>query len=143
MSADAPQAWTLSSVLFSARFRFLRSLLAATLHETAVDLYRRSDDSVSQVAGDLVNGRVVNLKRTLQLGGMPGPAFEAKLDTERGAGTGAIPPDTSGSRPARHHARAASRRLPELARLAGLRANGRDSVRWGRPHLRSDVVPQS
>jgi hypothetical protein len=84
MSAEAPQAWTLISVLFSSIP--LSQSLAATLHEVAVDLYRR-DDSVSQVAGDLVNGRVVNLKRTLQLGGITGPAFEAKLDTERGAGT--------------------------------------------------------
>lgn len=84
MSAEAPQTWTLISVLFSSIP--LSQSLAATLHEAAVDLYRR-DDSVSQVAGDLVNGRVVNLKRTLQLGGITGPAFEAKLDTERGAGT--------------------------------------------------------
>ncbi len=84
MPADASQAWTLISVLFSSIP--LSPSLAATLHEAAVDLYRR-DDSIGQVAGDLVNGRVVNLKRTMQLGAITGPAFEAKLDTERGAGT--------------------------------------------------------
>lgn len=85
MSADAPpQAWTLISVLFSSIP--LSSSLAATLHQTAVDLYRR-DEATGPVAGDLVNGRVVNLKKTMQLGGITGPAFEAKLDTERGSGT--------------------------------------------------------
>jgi hypothetical protein len=29
----------------------------------------------------------VNLKKTLQLGAISGPAFEAKLDTARGSGT--------------------------------------------------------
>jgi hypothetical protein len=84
MSAEATQTWTLISVLFSSIP--LSPSLAATLHEAAVDLYRR-DDSVGQVAGDLVNGRVVNLKRTLQLGAITGPAFEARIDTERGSGT--------------------------------------------------------
>jgi hypothetical protein len=84
MSADPAPSWTLISVLFSSIP--LSSSLAATLHEAALDLYRR-DDSVGQVAGDLVNGRIVNLRRTLQLGAITGPAFEAKLDTERGAGT--------------------------------------------------------
>jgi hypothetical protein len=84
MSAEATQAWTLISVLFSSIP--LSPSLAATLHEAAVDLYQR-DDSVGQVAGDLVNGRVVNLKRTLQLGAITGPAFEARIDTERGSGT--------------------------------------------------------
>lgn len=84
MSAEAPQAWTLISVLFSSIP--LSPTLGATLHEAAVELYRR-DDSVGQVAGDLVNGRVVNLKRTMQLGAITGPAFEATIDTERGSGT--------------------------------------------------------
>ncbi|WP_242342539.1 hypothetical protein [Anaeromyxobacter terrae] len=84
MPADASQSWTLISVLFSSIP--LSPSLAATLHEAAVDLYRR-DDSVGQVAGDLMSGRVVNLKKTMQLGAITGPAFEAKLDTERGAGT--------------------------------------------------------
>jgi hypothetical protein len=84
MSAEVPPRWTLISVLFSSIP--LTPSLAATLHQLAVDLYRR-DDAVGQVAGDLVNGRVTNLKKTLQLGGITGPAFEAKLDTERGAGT--------------------------------------------------------
>jgi hypothetical protein len=79
-----PNGWTLISVLFSSIP--LSSTLAATLHQAALELYRR-DEPVQQVAGDLVTGRVVNLKRTMQLGAITGPAFEAKLDTERGSGT--------------------------------------------------------
>jgi hypothetical protein len=79
-----PQAWTLISILLSTIP--LEASLAATLHEAALDLYRR-DAGVGQVGGDLVTGRVVNLKKTLQLGAITGPAFEAKLETARGSGT--------------------------------------------------------
>jgi hypothetical protein len=82
-SAETPR-WTLISVLFSSLP--LSSSLAATLHQAAVDLYRR-DDAFGPVAGELMNGRVVNLKKTMQLGAISGPAFEARLDTERGSGT--------------------------------------------------------
>ncbi len=82
MSAE-PQPWTLISVLFSSIP--LEPALAATLHQAALDLYR-TDGGMQQVAGELVSGRVVNLKKTLQLGAISGPAFEAKLDTARGSG---------------------------------------------------------
>ena len=81
--AQAANAWTLISVLFSNVP--LDPGLAATLHDTALDLYRR-DASVQQVAGDVLSGRVVNLKKTLQLGAISGPAFEATLETARGSG---------------------------------------------------------
>lgn len=84
MAEAAAPRWTLISVLFSSVP--LTPALAATLHEAALDLYRR-DEAAGQVAGDLVTGRVVNLKKTLQLGAISGPAFEAKLETERGSGT--------------------------------------------------------
>ena len=84
MSGETPRAWTLISVLFSSVP--LSATLAATLHETALDLYRR-DEPFRAVAGDLASGRVVNLRKTLQLGAITGPAFEAKLETERGSGT--------------------------------------------------------
>lgn len=84
MAIETPPGWTLISVLFSSVP--LSPALAATLHEAAVDLYRR-DAATGQVAGDLAQGHVVNLKKTLQLGAITGPAFEAKLDTARGAGT--------------------------------------------------------
>jgi hypothetical protein len=83
-SETPPPSWTLISVLFSSLP--LSPSLAATLHHAAVDLYRR-DEATGPVAGDLVNGRIVNLKRTMQLGAISGPAFEARLDTERGSGT--------------------------------------------------------
>lgn len=79
-----PHPWTLISVLLSTIP--LEAGLAATLHQAALELYRR-DGGVQQVAGELVNGRVLNLKKTLQLGAISGPAFEAKLDTARGSGT--------------------------------------------------------
>jgi hypothetical protein len=81
---DTPQRWTLISVLFSSVP--LSPSLAATLHQAALDLYQR-DEAVGQVGGDLANGRVVNLRKVLQLGAITGPAFEARLETERGAGT--------------------------------------------------------
>jgi hypothetical protein len=58
--AEAQNAWTLISVLFSS-IR-LDPGLAATLHDAALELYRR-DASVQQVAGDILSGRVVNLKK--------------------------------------------------------------------------------
>jgi len=83
VSAEA-RPWTLISVLFSTIP--LEPSLAATLHQAALELYR-SDEGIQQVAGELVNGRVVNLKKTWQLGAITGPAFEAKLETARGSGT--------------------------------------------------------
>jgi hypothetical protein len=82
MSAE-PDGWTLISVLFSTVP--LEPSLAATLHQTALELYR-TDGAVQQVAGDVVTGRVVNLRKTLQLGAITGPAFEATLETARGSG---------------------------------------------------------
>jgi hypothetical protein len=81
--ADEPHGWTLISVLIST-IPLDRSL-AATLHQTALELYR-TDGAVQQVGGDIVSGHVVNLKKTLQLGAITGPAFEARLDTARGSG---------------------------------------------------------
>jgi hypothetical protein len=84
VDATPVSRWTLISVLFSSVP--LSSALAATLHEAALELYRR-DEPTTPVAGELVTGRVVNLRRTMQLGAISGPAFEAKLETERGSGT--------------------------------------------------------
>lgn len=84
MSDSAPNRWTLISVLFSSVP--LSATLAATLHQAALDLYQR-DQPTGQVAGDLATGRVVNLRKTMQLGSISGPAFEARLETERGSGT--------------------------------------------------------
>jgi hypothetical protein len=84
MAEPAPPRWTLISVLFSSLP--LSPALAATLHEGALELYRR-DEPIGPVAGETVRGRIVNLRKTMQLGAISGPAFEARLDTERGEGT--------------------------------------------------------
>jgi hypothetical protein len=80
---QAPPYWTLISVLFSTQP--LTPSLAMTLHQTAYELYQRND-AVGQVAGDLISGKVRNLRKDVQLGGIAGPAFEAEIDTERGSG---------------------------------------------------------
>jgi hypothetical protein len=82
--AVVPPRWTLISVLFSSVP--LSSGLAVTLHEAALQLYQR-DEPATPVSGELVTGRVFNLRKTMQLGAISGPAFEAKLETERGTGT--------------------------------------------------------
>ncbi|MBK9519876.1 MAG: hypothetical protein IPO09_21650 [Anaeromyxobacter sp.] len=82
--SQTPPGYTLISVLFST-FPLEQSL-AATLHQAAVDLYQR-DVGFGPVAGEVVSGRVVNLKKSLSLGSISGPAFEAELDTARGSGT--------------------------------------------------------
>jgi hypothetical protein len=83
MASARDNSWTLISVLFSNVP--LEAGLAATLHQTALELYR-TDGAMQQVAGDALSGRVVNLKKTLQLGAISGPAFEATLETARGSG---------------------------------------------------------
>jgi hypothetical protein len=81
--AAEPPGWTLLSVLFSTVP--LDQAVAATLHQTALELYR-TDGAVQQVAGDVLSVKVVNLGKTLQLGAITGPAFEATLETARGSG---------------------------------------------------------
>ncbi len=84
MSSDAPPYWVLISVLFSSQP--LTPALAMTLHQAAYELHQRGD-GMKQVAGDMLSGRVVNLRKDVALGGISGPAFEAEIDTERGSGT--------------------------------------------------------
>src|ERR671931_2355800 len=83
MSDETPPYWVLLSVLFSSQP--LTPPLAMTLHQAALELYR-SDGSVSDVAGDLISGKVRNLRKDVLLGHIAGPAFEAEIETERGAG---------------------------------------------------------
>jgi hypothetical protein len=84
MADKSPPYWVLISVLASTVP--LNPTLAMTLHQAALDLFR-NDRAVGQVAGDMIQGRVVNLKKDLLLGTISGPAFEAEIDTERGHGT--------------------------------------------------------
>jgi hypothetical protein len=81
--ASPPPYWVLLSVLFSSQP--LSPSLAMTLHQAAYELYRRGD-SVQPVAGDLLTGKVHNLRKDVQLGTFSGPAFEAEIETERGSG---------------------------------------------------------
>jgi len=82
--SEAPPYWLLISVLFSSVP--LTPALAMTLHQAAYGLYR-SGGGAAQVAGDMVQGRVTNLKKEMLLGTIGGPAFEAQIETERGKGT--------------------------------------------------------
>jgi hypothetical protein len=83
MAEQPPPTWLLISVLFSSLP--LTPALAATLQQTAYDLYRR-DAGAMPVAGDTLSGRVRNLRKDALLGTIGGPVFEADLETERGPG---------------------------------------------------------
>ncbi|ATB50496.1 hypothetical protein [Corallococcus macrosporus] len=84
MSTDpAPPYWLLISVLFSNQP--LTPSLAMTLHQVAFELHQRGEGA-KEVAGDMVSGRVVNLRKDVSFGGIAGPAFEAEIETERGSG---------------------------------------------------------
>jgi hypothetical protein len=78
-----PPYWLLISVLFSSVP--LTPVLAMTLHQAAYDLYRRNGGA-TPVAGDMLQGRVTNLRKDMLLGTIGGPAFEAQIETERGKG---------------------------------------------------------
>ncbi len=81
-SGKAPY-WQLISVLFSSVP--LTSDLAMSLYQVAVELHR-GGQSRGEVMLELAQGRVRNLGRSFALGAISGPAFEADLETERGAG---------------------------------------------------------
>ncbi|MCP3059633.1 hypothetical protein LXT21_12675 [Myxococcus sp. K38C18041901] len=83
MSSDETPYWLLISVLFSSQP--LTPSLAMTLHQTAYELHERGD-AVKEVAGDMLSGKVHNLRKNVALGGIAGPAFEAEIETERGSG---------------------------------------------------------
>jgi hypothetical protein len=82
MDAEPPY-WVLISILFSSVP--MSPPLARDLHRTAYDLYRR-DEALGQVECGLARGEVENLRRDMMVGAIGGPAFEARLETERGAG---------------------------------------------------------
>jgi len=82
MSEQTPP-WMLISVLFSSVP--LSPALAMTLHQAAFDLHRK-DAGGCEIGGDMVSGKVRNLRKDLVLGTLAGPAFEAEVDTERGSG---------------------------------------------------------
>ena len=83
MAEPSPPYWVLISVLSSSQP--LTPALAMTLHQAAYELYR-GGGSVRAVAGDLLTGKVHNLRKDVQMGTLAGPAFEAEIETERGSG---------------------------------------------------------
>lgn len=83
MSDQATPYWYLISVLFSSQP--LTAPLAMCLHQAAYELFKRND-AQGQVAGDFISGKVRNLRKEVQVGGIGGPAFEAEIETERGSG---------------------------------------------------------
>lgn len=84
MADEQPPYWVLISVLFSS-FP-LTSRVATAVLQVAQELYV-SGDGEAPVHGDFVSGKVKNLKKQFLVGTIGGPAFEAELETERGAGT--------------------------------------------------------
>lgn len=83
MAEQTPPYWVLISVLFSSQP--LSPALAMTLHQAAYELYRKGE-AVQELAGDMLSGRVRNLRKDVQLGSICGPAFEADIETEYGSG---------------------------------------------------------
>jgi hypothetical protein len=85
MASEAPPPyWLLIAVLYST-FP-LSDALAMRLYRAALDLHARDQDA-TRLAGDLASGEVRQLRKTLVLGSLAGPGFEAALDTPRGSGT--------------------------------------------------------
>ncbi len=83
MDPQSPPYGILLSILFSNVP--LTPALAMTLHQAALDLYR-TGDGIRSVSGEVVSGRVRNLGKSMALGAIAGPAFEADLETARGKG---------------------------------------------------------
>ena len=59
--------------------------LAMRLYSAALELHRRQGD-IEKLSGDLALGEVRRLGRSLVIGSISGPGFEAQLDTARGSG---------------------------------------------------------
>ena len=85
MAEEVPY-WRLISILWSS---FPLTVdIARRLHGAAYDLYR-TDNGVRDLDDDdaVLSGEVRNLKQTMALGSLVGPAFEAHVETARGKGT--------------------------------------------------------
>ena len=54
-----------------------------TLYQAASELHRTGATSKS-IAGDTLSGRVRNLKQSAAIGGLSGPAFEARVEADEG-----------------------------------------------------------
>ena len=83
MAADPIAYWMLIAVLHSTVT--LPQALSTRLYQAALEMHRRSED-VTRLSGDLAMGEVRRLGRSLLLGSISGPGFEAHLDTPHGSG---------------------------------------------------------
>jgi len=81
--ADTPPYWMLIAVLFSTMP--LAEALSMRLYRAALAL-EREGRGVEKLSGDLALGEVRRLGKTMALGSLVGPAFEAELDTPAGNG---------------------------------------------------------
>ncbi len=81
--AEAPPYWMLVAVLYSTVA--LSEALSMRLYRAALAL-EREGRGVEKLSGDLALGEVRRLGRTLSLGSLVGPAFEADLDAATGSG---------------------------------------------------------
>ncbi len=77
-----PDYWLLIAVLQSTLP--LDQGLAMRLYHAAVDL-EHTAGSVHKLRGDLAHGEVRRLGKNMVIGAIGGPAFEAEIDTPRGA----------------------------------------------------------
>jgi hypothetical protein len=80
----ATPGWLLIAVLQSTVP--LEQAVALRLYHAALSLHVESG-AVQKIQGDLASGEVRRLGKTMLIGAIGGPAFEAALDTPRGSGT--------------------------------------------------------
>ena len=83
MADESPPYWALIAALFSS-FSLTESL-AMSLYYAGCDLHERNQEA-GEVAGDLLSGKLRRLQEHAMLGNFSGPAYEARIDTERGSG---------------------------------------------------------
>jgi hypothetical protein len=81
--ADPSDYWLLIAVLQSTVP--LEQAVALRIYQAALTLHSESG-SVEKIHGDLATGEVRRLGKTMLIGTIGGPAFEAYLDTPRGSG---------------------------------------------------------
>lgn len=81
MANESPPYWALIAALFSSVP--LTESLAMALYHAGCDLHR-GNAGAGEVVGDFASGRVRSLQKHVVLGTFCGPAFEARIDTERG-----------------------------------------------------------
>jgi hypothetical protein len=82
MPDESPPYWALIAVLVSSIP--LTESLAMALYHAGCDLYQRNQ-VVGEIAGDLLGGKLRRVQEHAVLGTLSGPAYEARIDIERGS----------------------------------------------------------